>query len=211
MNLNQMLERDYDIVDVLKQHDLAHVPWAPGLDPDTDFDSTRPIIDIDEIVSCLIRDRLVTMGSDPIDYEGDRFTVTVQDVRTGSAKIIEKKLVLTYAHSLFGRDEAVRKPQQSIVLERFTGFVDRVDGDVAYVTIKSDHGETILGEYSASELAKLGIFERRRFECRTIQVDGSVRVDMNAIPDIPISWEENAAIDREIDDLLDGDDLDGDY
>lgn len=97
------------------------------------------------------------------------------------------------------------------VLEEFEGFVDQIDDDTAYVTLKSEHGEILYGEYSADELSAKGITERRRFRCKTIEEDGEVRVVFEAIPDVPVSKEEEDAIDQRIDELVADDDLDGDY
>lgn len=97
------------------------------------------------------------------------------------------------------------------VLEEFEGFVDQIDDDTAYVTLKSEHGEILYGEYSAGELSAKGITERRRFRCKTIEEDGEVRVVFEAVPDVPVSKEEEDAIDQRIDELLADDDLDGDY
>ena len=99
----------------------------------------------------------------------------------------------------------------SEVLEQFTGFVDHVDGETAFVTLTSNTGEELLGEYPAAELACLGIHERRRFICKTLTTNGKVEVQFQAIPDRELTAEEEASIDREIDELMAGGNLDGDY
>ena len=58
------------------------------------------------------------------------------------------------------------------LLEIFTGFVDHIDGETAFVTLTTEDGEQLSGEYSAIEFAELGIRERRRFTCQTVMVDG---------------------------------------
>src|SRR5947209_3461046 len=69
------------------------------------------------------------------------------------------------------------------VLEEFVGFVDQIDGDVAYVTLTPETGEKLYGEYPAAELKARGIHERRRFRCRTIDAGTRVEFDLEPIPD----------------------------
>ena len=90
------------------------------------------------------------------------------------------------------------------VLEEFTGVLERIDGDVAHVTLTSKTtGEILWGEYPATELADLGIREGRRFQLRTVQVDiRTIRIEMEAIPDKEISPERKQEIYEEIDRLL---------
>lgn len=97
------------------------------------------------------------------------------------------------------------------ILERLEGFVDRIEGATAFVTLESEFGDTLHGEYPARELAEKGINERRRFLCKTIEENGRVRVEFEAIPDEPVSTDEEDAINRRIDELLADDELDGDY
>jgi hypothetical protein len=79
-------------------------------------------------------------------------------------------------------------------LEEFVGFVDQIDGDMAYVTLTSQTGETLYGEYPASELKARGIHERRRFKCRTIDAGSHVEFDLEPIPDREVSEERERAI-----------------
>ena len=40
------------------------------------------------------------------------------------------------------------------ILESFIGYVDKIDGDIAYVTLRSENNSDVLyGEYAASKLA----------------------------------------------------------
>lgn len=91
------------------------------------------------------------------------------------------------------------------VLETFKGFVERIDGDLAYITLTAQSGEVFWCEYSAKELAKVGIRERRSFICQIIKVDDKVDVDLQAIPDRIISPEEEETIARHLHEML-GDD-----
>lgn len=97
------------------------------------------------------------------------------------------------------------------VLERFDGVVDVIEGETAFVTLTSKSGEELIGEYPASELAKLGIHGRRRFICKTVVAKGKVEVRFQAIPDLEVTADEEAAIDQELDELISGGELDGAY
>ena len=93
------------------------------------------------------------------------------------------------------------------LLEEFEGFVEQIDGNLAYVTLKDKAGQTLYGEYPASELETLGIHERRRFRCRTFDVgDGNVRIELSAVPDRKVSEEHQRAIDEELRRTMGGDD-----
>ncbi len=107
-----------------------------------------------------------------------------------------------------GSSESMTK---AVVLERLEGFVEQIDGPIAYVTLKSQYGDELTGEYSAAELAAKGIMEGRRFRVETVELNGAVRVSLEALPDEPVTEKEEDAISRRIDELLQGDELDGDY
>ncbi len=98
-----------------------------------------------------------------------------------------------------------------VVLERLEGYVDRIEGATAYVTLKSQYGDELTGEYASHELAARGITEGRRFYCETVEVDGAVRVLFEAVPEKPVSKDEEDAIRRRIAELVQGGELDGDY
>jgi hypothetical protein len=103
------------------------------------------------------------------------------------------------------------------VLETFDGFVDKIVGEIAYITLTSEHGDVLWGEYDSVKLAEKGIKERRRFKCQTVEVkEGKwsieadkppigyhvVRIDIQAIPDIELTPEREQEISEEIDRLL---------
>ncbi len=96
------------------------------------------------------------------------------------------------------------------VLECLEGFVDEIVGDIAYVTLKSQSDEVLHGEYPAAELFRLGIKERRRFWCETVEVDGKVEIRLEAIPDTPMSDTELSQLNQELEALVTGGELDGD-
>ena len=109
------------------------------------------------------------------------------------------------------RDGSPESMTKAVVLERLEGFVDQIDGPIAYVTLKSQYGDELTGEYSAAELAAKGIMEGRRFRVETVELNGAVRVSLEALPDEPVTEKEEDAISRRIGELLQGDELDGDY
>jgi hypothetical protein len=91
-------------------------------------------------------------------------------------------------------------------LEEFLGFVDQIDGDVAYVTLTPATGEKLYGEYPAAELKARGIHERRRFRCWTIEAGTRVEFDLEPIPDCEVSAERERAIEENLRALLGDDD-----
>jgi hypothetical protein len=97
------------------------------------------------------------------------------------------------------------------VLETFEGFVDQIVGDVAHVTLTSEYGDTLYGEYLAADLACKGIEERSRFKVVTVEVNGTVRVDIEPIPDRELTADEERAIQEEIEQQLGTDEPDNDY
>lgn len=90
----------------------------------------------------------------------------------------------------------------SNVLEEFEGFVDRFDADIAHVTLKTMSGETFYGEYPAAELKAMGIGERRRFKCWTVEHGSSVNFVMEPIPDAAISDYRERQIDQWLLDII---------
>jgi hypothetical protein len=97
--------------------------------------------------------------------------------------------------------------QAESILERFDGFVDQIDGDTAYVTLKSqEHGDVLYGEYSAALLRSKGIEEQDRFICKTVSLGEATRVDIEAVPVAIVTKEQIQAIDVEIERILPSDD-----
>jgi DNA-directed RNA polymerase subunit alpha len=90
----------------------------------------------------------------------------------------------------------------TVVLERLEGFVDQVEGNLAYVTLRSENGETLYGEYSAAKLAETGIAEQSRFVCKTIKDGDSIRVEIAPVVDEPIGDDEIRGIHEMIDNAL---------
>jgi len=74
-------------------------------------------------------------------------------------RALRKVVANLRSHSSNTKDE--------MILESFEGYVDQVEGDTAYVRLKSrEHGDVLYGEYSAAELLEKGIEEQSRFLCK---------------------------------------------
>ncbi len=88
------------------------------------------------------------------------------------------------------------------VLEVLDGFVDQISEGVAYVTLKSQFGDVLHGEYPASELNRRGILEGRGFRCMTIEANGKVSANIEAIPERKLTPQEQLALFDEADKRL---------
>ncbi len=98
---------------------------------------------------------------------------------------------------------------KTVVLERLEGYVDRIEGATAYVTLRSQYGDELTGEYASDELATKGITEGRRFLCETVEVNGAVQVFLEAVPEESLSEDEEDAIRHRIAELVQGNEIDG--
>ena len=105
------------------------------------------------------------------------------------------------AFLIYGHVHATPTPA---VLEQFQGFVTKVEGDSAYVTLETAQGERVSGVYPAAELAANGVGERDRFSLATVDQGSSVRFDIRLIPRRVVSSEEQRAIQERIERTLDG-------
>jgi len=95
-------------------------------------------------------------------------------------------------------------PRPEPTSEQFDGFVERVEGNVAYITLKSSRGEELCGPYPADELAAHGVGERDRFRLILTDMKNSIRFDIQLIPRKVVSAERQAEIQREIEKALGG-------
>jgi hypothetical protein len=87
-----------------------------------------------------------------------------------SGKFTFYKSGQSYYIEMVGRTSENTTIRSEKILEDFIGYIDRVDGDIAYITLRSKHNDDILyGEYSAIELAKKNIYEQDQFSCKTIE------------------------------------------
>lgn len=103
----------------------------------------------------------------------------------------------------------VRRPKP--ISERFEGFVESLEGDVAYISLESEHGDRLHGPYPADELAARGVGERDRFRLTLIDAGESVRFEIQLIPAKFVPAERQREIQDEIERALDGYHADDDY
>ena len=95
-------------------------------------------------------------------------------------------------------------PRRKPTSERFDGFVEKVEEDIAYVTLESERGERLQGPYPADELAAKGVGERDRFSLTLTDAGDSVRFDIQLIPRKEISPARQRQIRQEIEQSLGG-------
>ena len=90
------------------------------------------------------------------------------------------------------------------VLQRFEGFVEKVEGDLAFVTLDNGLGERLSGPYPADELAAKGVRERDRFVLTTVEHGDSVRFDILPVPRRTVTADRRRQIRDEIERELGG-------
>lgn len=97
-----------------------------------------------------------------------------------------------------------------MVLECFQGFVDRIEGLVAYVTLESEQRTRLTGPYPAADLTAAGVGAGDRFSLTTIASGDSVQFEIMPVPPLLVSGEEQQAILQRIKQRLGGYLLDDD-
>lgn len=138
---------------------------------------------------------------DVVIFKSARLLSEISDRPEQELVVLMRKLV-----SEITSQTAAAKVEEK-VLESFLGYVDHVEGDTAYVRLKSrEHGDILYGQYPASELAFKGISEQTRFLCETVKVGESTRLDLKALPDVEVTEEELRAIEEKIDRVIPRDD-----
>lgn len=78
-------------------------------------------------------------------------------------------------------------------IESFYGILDRIDGDIAHVTL-TDLGENVVGQYSAKKMLDCGVRENRKFKLHVTVNGSSATIDIQAIPDVELSEEKQREI-----------------
>jgi hypothetical protein len=107
----------------------------------------------------------------------------------------------------FERIEGTKQPEVDIVLETYDGFVDRIEGDTAFVTLQSRaNGDVEEGTYTASELAKMGIHEHSCFVFKTLRTESGLVPVIEACRNQAIADEVVREIDAKIDQALPSED-----
>lgn len=78
--------------------------------------------------------------------------------------------------------------QPTTVLESFNGFVNQVEDGIAFVTLESEHGDVLHGEYPYKALEDRGIFERTAFHLSTVVKGDEVQIHLS--PSVPQTISE---------------------
>jgi hypothetical protein len=91
------------------------------------------------------------------------------------------------------------------------GKVERVDGDLAYVTLTDERGRETFADCSAAELEGRGISEGKFFECRIEDRSAETVVTIGPIPERRLSRREWKDLSDRVRESLSGYDLNDDY
>jgi hypothetical protein len=107
-------------------------------------------------------------------------------------------------YEIVGRGElAWPEPERAeVVIERFKGQLDRIEGDLAHVTLTDSFGEEFVADCVARRLTRLNIKEGDSFFCTILKTAGRVQVSYEPAPRKEVSKERQAAIRREVEDAL---------
>ncbi len=152
-----------------------------------------------------IQDEIMPLfeGSDPAD---DSLGNLFDDLRSDLRNIVPHSnadKAVEIVRSFLEKHEGSRSTEKEVVLETFDGFVDRIDGDTAFVTLQSRaNGDVEEGTYSASELAVMGIHEQSSFIFKTVKVGDAIRPVFEPVPQEPVADEVVREIDSKIDQAL---------
>jgi len=138
----------------------------------------------------IVSDDEPSWGYSPEDFTARNPAESDKIAYQTSLELLQRYLTATkWGRSL--RDQAPFSPpleaQASVeqVLETFVGYVDAVEDDRAFVTLRAPSGEILSGRYSATTLANYGIVEGSRFECSTIRIGPSnVRIAFRPLPSL---------------------------
>jgi hypothetical protein len=96
-----------------------------------------------------------------------------------------------------------RGPQHAeVVIERFTGQLDCMEGNLAHISLKDYEGEEFVADCDAERLRPLGIGPGDRFFCTILNTPEGARFSYQAAPRRLVSEERQAEIRREVEDAL---------
>ena len=107
--------------------------------------------------------------------------------------------------------EVFAAPSEVQTIRIFRGKVERVDGDVAYVTLTDERGRETFADCSAAELEGRGISEGKFFECRIEDRSAETVVTIDPIPERRLSRREWKDLSDRVRESLSGYDLNDDY
>lgn len=102
-------------------------------------------------------------------------------------------------------------PSEVQTIRILRGKVERVDGDLAYVTLTDERGRETFADCSAAELEGRGISEGKFFECRIEDRSAETVVTIGPIPERRLSRREWKDLSDRVRESLSGYDLNDDY
>lgn len=102
-------------------------------------------------------------------------------------------------------------PAEVQTIRILRGKVERVDGDLAYVTLNDERGRETFADCSAAELEGRGISEGQFFECRIEDRSAETVVTIDPIPERRLSRGEWKDLSDRVSESLSGYDLNDDY
>lgn len=117
---------------------------------------------------------------------------------------IQQENAKVYAHLIRDARRVTPRSAARKRLERFQGFVERVEGNIAYISLTNEKGEHLRGPYPANELACAGIHERDRFVLSTIELGQVVRIEVTPLPRVNLTPEQQREIEEETRRMLAG-------
>jgi len=142
-------------------------------------------------------------STNPTAHEQESLLVRFRSDLSRVIAVPEVEKVIAILRSYQENRAALALAESATVLETFDGFVDRIAGDTAFVTLQSTtNGDVEEGTYPASELARLGIFEQSCFIAKTVETRSGIRVVFEAAPDEALSDEVVHEIESKIDQVL---------
>ena len=90
------------------------------------------------------------------------------------------------------------------ILEQFLGQVNRIEEQIAFVTLTSPEGEEIHGHCDLAVLRSANVDSGDWFECKTVRRGGEVTVEVSRRERIPLSKEMLDRMDSELSEGLKG-------
>jgi type VI secretion system ImpB/VipA family protein len=133
----------------------------------------------------------------------DEFTMRIEITPRPEVAIGSERQRQIETSSVPTRGDLYPRVEDAAVLETFDGFVDRIEGDTAFVTLQSRaNGDVEEGTYPASKLADVGIHEQSSFLFKTVSAGDAIRLVLEPAPPESLSDEVVREIDAQIDELL---------
>jgi hypothetical protein len=113
-----------------------------------------------------------------------------QSQRRGSALSIAQSASARPWKELLDFIPRTRDSRESRTVQTLRGRVDRVDGEVAYVTLTDSHGRETYADCAAIELSRRGIDEGALFECRIEDRGTETAISIEPVAERQLSTRE---------------------